>query len=1122
MPGNEVVVSQDRLFTLAMLKQLAAPFSILALIGAATVSSAGCGSTPDPTGSGGAGGTAATSTTTAASSTTTGGGCAVPSDCPGVDTDCSKRSCSAGVCGVTFTAAGAATTDQTAGDCQQSVCDGKGATTTQNDDTDVLDDGNDCTDDVCTAGAPENKPKASGATCASNGGKVCDGASACVECVDAAGCASGVCAKNACIAASCTDEVKNNTETDVDCGGPDCNPCAAGKACAAGTDCVDTICTAGICAAATCSDAAKNGAETDVDCGGGICKGCGPTLGCKIDGDCVGGSCSGTICLPTCTDKVKNSGETDVDCGGPTCTVCVDGKACAAAADCKSKVCTAGVCVAPSCTDGVQNGTESDKDCGGLCGPCNPTQMCTKGADCATGVCTGNVCQGAVCNDNTKNGSETDVDCGGMCATKCGTSKACLVAGDCVSQVCAGGVCQAAICGDGVKNGTEACDDGNPVSGDGCSSGCAVEAGFTCAGSTPTVCSAICGDGVKVAGEQCDDGNATTGDGCSAVCVVEQGFTCGGAPSVCTTTCGDGFKAGAEACDDGNGIPSDGCTACVVNAGFTCTGSAPSVCTAICGDGIKAGAEGCDDGNTVNGDGCSATCTVQAGYACNGATPSVCTTICGDGVIAGSEACDDGNIANGDCCSSSCHVEAGCEVEANSTIPTTNVLSAVAINNKVNGFINPSGDKDYFSFAVPANATAVLTAQTIDNFLGITCASNNIDTVVTLFDSSTPAVSLVSNDDFGGNHCSKIVSSTLNPGTYFIEVRAYTFASPATFAYTLQTSIALKICGNGIIEAPEQCDGGPTCAADCTLIPVCGDGTISGTEICDDGNSVNGDGCSSACALEGGQNEVEPNGTLALADARALDATPTVFAGSNTLLASIGKVGDKDVFKVTVATAGVVRFETFETAALDCLTIATRLTLLGSGGTTLYTDTTTGIKSCSAIDAYLAAGTYYIQAEQAAGTLTIPKYLLQVKFEGNGGSEIEPNDSPATATAVAGVDTFVLAAHPLATDDDFYAITVPAGMSIRAEVVEGDLTTTCESDGIDSKLTLYDAAMTSLATDDDSGRGFCSLIDGTGATPAYTGAHNLAAGTYYLKVTPSDLVSPPADVFNYRLVVTVR
>lgn len=37
-----------------------------------------------------------------------------------------------------------------------------------------------------------------------------------------------------------------------------------------------------------------------------------------------------------------------------------------------------------------------------------------------------------------------------------------------------------AACGDGILDGEEACDDGNTWAGDGCSDGCAVEAGYTC------------------------------------------------------------------------------------------------------------------------------------------------------------------------------------------------------------------------------------------------------------------------------------------------------------------------------------------------------------------------------------------------------------------------------------------------------------------------------------------------------------------------------------------------------------------------------------------------------------------------------------------------------------------
>jgi cysteine-rich repeat protein len=89
-------------------------------------------------------------------------------------------------------------------------------------------------------------------------------------------------------------------------------------------------------------------------------------------------------------------------------------------------------------------------------------------------------------------------------------------------------------CGDGTRIAGEACDDGNIVSGDGCSSTCTVETGYTCAGTTPSVCSTTCSDGIVAGSEGCDDGGTANGDGCSSTCQVEAGYFCSGSPSVCT------------------------------------------------------------------------------------------------------------------------------------------------------------------------------------------------------------------------------------------------------------------------------------------------------------------------------------------------------------------------------------------------------------------------------------------------------------------------------------------------------------------------------------------------------------------------------------------------------------
>lgn len=39
-------------------------------------------------------------------------------------------------------------------------------------------------------------------------------------------------------------------------------------------------------------------------------------------------------------------------------------------------------------------------------------------------------------------------------------------------------------------------------------------------------CQTVCGDGLRAGWEECDDGNEVDGDGCSSMCVVEEGWTC--------------------------------------------------------------------------------------------------------------------------------------------------------------------------------------------------------------------------------------------------------------------------------------------------------------------------------------------------------------------------------------------------------------------------------------------------------------------------------------------------------------------------------------------------------------------------------------------------------------------
>ena len=128
-------------------------------------------------------------------------------------------------------------------------------------------------------------------------------------------------------------------------------------------------------------------------------------------------------------------------------------------------------------------------------------------------------------------------------------------------------------CGNGELEPGEECDDGDTVSGNGCSADCLEE---------------ICGNGRVDSGEQCDDGNTDPLDGCDAACLLE---------------CGNGVlePAAGEQCDDGNRVGGDLCDENCIDE--------------ICGNGVlqAAAGEACDDGNTASGDGCSADCgTVES------------------------------------------------------------------------------------------------------------------------------------------------------------------------------------------------------------------------------------------------------------------------------------------------------------------------------------------------------------------------------------------------------------------------------------------------------------------------------------------------------------------------------
>lgn len=288
---------------------------------------------------------------------------------------------------------------------------------------------------------------------------------------------------------------------------------------------------------------------------------------------------AGAPCFPNDT---CNAG---LACESGTCveeTVGSAGAACYPNDTCDTGlVCVNDRCRAPACGDGITD----------------PAEACDDGNTAAGDGCSAS-CLFENCGDGVVSGGEACDDAGESatcnldCTTRtCGDGKVNATAGEQCDALTSNADnrdcradCQLNTCGDGAPNTLgpahiEACDDGNDVNTDGCSTAC----------TTP-----FCGNGIKDPAEACDDGNTAAGDGCSASCLFES--------------CGDGVVSGGEACDDGNDVNSDGCsTACT---------------TPFCGNGIVDMGEQCDDGNGNNLDGCQTSCLY---------TPSPGSKICLNG-----------------------------------------------------------------------------------------------------------------------------------------------------------------------------------------------------------------------------------------------------------------------------------------------------------------------------------------------------------------------------------------------------------------------------------------------------------------------------------------------------------
>jgi cysteine-rich repeat protein len=491
------------------------------------------------------------------------------------------------------------------------------------------------------------------------------------------------------------------------------------------------------------------------------------------------------------------------------------------------------------------------------------------------------------------------------------------------------------------------------------------------------ILAASCGDGIVqfVNGEQCDDGSTMSGDGCSATCTFEGNFTAevesndlpekanlltGFAGAVATINpAGDQDYFRFDIPNDGSLITltvSDGLGGCPLGFDSTLT-FYDAAKTEIASDG-DGGESGCskispaldvEAGNLKAG-----TYYAKVEQFGNNASPppyvleiEIEPPACGNAILQAGEQCDDGNTTSGDGCSSTCTIEGNylTETEPNNSFATENPLGTTE---GLVAAIHPVGDQDYVAFEVmiPGSAVAI---EVSDGMGGCPTA---FDSKIYFYDPM--GVELAFDDNGGVATCSRLSSinspavTNLAAGTYRVRVEQASNTA-AQAVYLLQIKLIAPTCGDGVLQAGEQCD---------------------------DGDTVSGDGCSSTCMSEV-PFEIEPNNTL-------MTATP-LWPGTSKWKGTVSPLGDHDYFSFTLSAPGSPTLATHDAGSLNSCSFDTMIHLLDPTGVEIAKDDDHGPGSCSLISpdlypavSHLPAGTYFVWLQKFNDNATIPSYELDL------------------------------------------------------------------------------------------------------------------------------------------------
>ncbi len=408
----------------------------------------------------------------------------------------------------------------------------------------------------------------------------------------------------------------------------------------------------------------------------------------------------------------------------------------------------------------------------------------------------------------------------------------------------------------------------------------------------PSVCNPPCGDGILGMGEACDDGNMVSGDGCSASCEVEDGYACMGEPSMCEPLCGNGTLDAGEACDDGNMVSGDGCSAVCLDERVN----------------LPLYSTGVDDTGTPLADGLTDThweVSVDGGAFVSALNDknNYCSS-CGNRWIEwplGDQATSRG-ITHPD------HVRTSAPNRLfvwrqTFTLPVGARPDTATISYRV-GYDEFSRNANDDADLTGCNHTVWLNGMpyvmnATGNHFRTECAATIPAGSNFQAGQNTIEFRITNNTTYYGFRLDTIEGTfLLGCGNGVVDADemcddgnnddadgcSATCEVEDGYACADEPSVCTElVCGDGVISSGEDCDDGNTdagdgCSATCevedgftcmnepsecmltVMAPECGDGVIEVGEDCDDGNTDAGDGCSATCEVEDGFTcEEEPS-----------------------------------------------------------------------------------------------------------------------------------------------------------------------------------------------------------------------------------------------------------------------